>query len=374
MKKIILSLILLISISNCFAQFDNTPFYRSADMDSSLNKSLLLNISLLNFNKDNEYFNNISDGYTLFGNHLAATLAYYPSSNIIIEGGINLRKDFGNSQYKEISPILRSVVKHKNLKFVFGSLYGNVNHQLIEPLYDFERVMSNNQEEGIQFIVDKKRYWSDTWVYWEKMLYPGDSIQEVVSGGTSMLFKIVDKPTLSFGIPFQFTAMHKGGQIDISETPLTTIFNAATGFKVEKKWNHPFFKSLSFEPYAALYHNYSFTVLTPYTSGGAVYLNSTLKTKINSIMLSYWQGNKFQSAHGGGLYSSASSTVNYSYYTEDVRQLILLRFLTDIKVNKDLCITTRFEPVFDLNFDKFEFSMGLYVNYDSSFILKKLKH
>lgn len=373
MKKIILSLLLFISISNCFAQFDNSPFYRSANMDSTLDKSLLLNISLLNFNKDNEYFNNISDGYTLFGNHLSASLAYHPTSYTMIEGGINLRKDFGNNQYQEVSPVLRAVIKHKKSKFVFGSLYGNVNHQLIEPLYDFERVMTNNQEEGIQFIVDKKKYWSDTWVYWEKMLYAADTIQEVVSGGTSMLFKLVDKPTLSFSIPVQFTALHRGGQIDISNTPLTTIFNAATGFKIEKKWNHSFFKSLSLEPYGAFYHNYSFVVQTPYTSGAALYLNSTLKTKLNSIMVSYWQGNKFQSAHGGGLYSSASSTVNYSYYTEDVRQLILVRFLTDIKVAKDFSLTTRFEPVFDLNFDKFEFSMGLYINYDSSFLLKKIK-
>ena len=374
MKKLALSILFISSITSCFAQFDNSPFYRSAKIDSASAKSLSLNISLLNFNKDNEYRNNISDGYTLFGNHLAATLSYQPFSNAVIEGGINLRKDFGNKQYAEVAPILRANIKLGDLNLIFGSLYGNVNHQLIEPLYDFERVMTFNQEEGIQIIVDKKKFWADTWINWENMLYAGDSIQEVVSGGTSLLFKLVDNEKMNFSIPFQFTAMHKGGQIDISEAPLTTIFNGAAGFKLEKKWKHPFFKSMCFEPYAAFYHNYSFTVQTPYTTGGGLYLNYGLKTKLTSILVSYWHGKYFQSSHGGGLYSSVSSTVKYAGYTEDIRQLILLRLLTDIKIGEKLWLTTRFEPVFDLNFDKFEFSMGLYINYDSSFLLKKIKH
>ncbi len=373
MKKLLLFIIISFSISNSFSQIDNTPFKRTPKVDSTLKKSLLLNISLLNFNKDNEYRNNISDGYTLFGNHLSASLQYNPLTNVFIEGGINLRKDFGNNQYQEISPILRAVIKHRRLKFVFGSLYGNVNHQLIQPLYDFERVMTYNQEEGIQLIADKKMFWSDTWVNWEKMIYPGDSVQEIISGGTSMLFKIVNKDKFNFSIPIQFTALHKGGQIDLSPDPLTTIFNGASGFKVEKKWDHPFFRSMSFEPYGAFYYNYSFSVKTPYTKGSGIYLNYTLKTKLSTILLSYWHGEQFQSTHGGGLFNSVSTTVKNSGYIQATRQLILLRLLTDVKLGEKLWLTTRFEPVFDLNFDKFEFSMGLYINYDSSFLLKKLK-
>ena len=35
-------------------------------------------------------------------------------------------------------------------------------------------------------------------------------------------------------LPFQFTATHRGGQIDTIDTPLQTLFNVATGLRVRR--------------------------------------------------------------------------------------------------------------------------------------------
>jgi len=215
------------------AQIDNSPFYRYQQVDSSKNGNLYLSLSHLSFNKDNEYFNKIADGYTLFGNQLSPKLVYFPADNVRLEGGIYLQKDFGNNRYSEIAPVLSVKVKYHDLAMVFGTLEGSLNHNLLEPLYDFEKIMLDRLENGLQLLVDKKRFDLDFWLNWENMLYRGDSTQEKVSGGLSIATELYRSDKLYLSIPFQLTAMHLGGQIDASPLPLTTKLNGGGGVKLE---------------------------------------------------------------------------------------------------------------------------------------------
>ena len=38
---------------------------------------------------------------------------------------------------------------------IFGNLDGSIQHQLIEPIYNFERVITNRLENGAQFLINK---------------------------------------------------------------------------------------------------------------------------------------------------------------------------------------------------------------------------
>jgi len=364
---------LFFSFISSYAQIDNAPFYRFQSIHEENTENLYLSISHLSFNKDNEYFNKIADGYTLFGNQLTTSLVYFPVTNVRIEGGIYLRKDFGNSNYAEIAPVFSVKYQHNNMALIFGTLEGSLNHNLVEPLYDFEKIMLDKNENGIQFLLNKQNLSLDAWINWEKMLYRGDSVQEKVSGGLSSEYKIIHSEKYNVSVPVQFTAMHLGGQIDASDLPLTTKFNSAFGLKTGMNFNHTFFKGIYFEPYYLYYKDFSFEYQDAFQDGDGIYLNLSLKTKLNTIMVSYWNGNEYISTHGGLLYNSRSTTFKNPDYTETKRELLILRFLTDIEIFKGLDITSRFEPFYDVTNKKIEFSLGLYINYNDDFFLKKLK-
>ena len=69
---------------------------------------LRLSLNSFTFFKDNEYFNKIVDGYTLYGTQLNPQLVYYPVQNLRLEGGVFLWKDFGNPQLQQVRPTFRA--------------------------------------------------------------------------------------------------------------------------------------------------------------------------------------------------------------------------------------------------------------------------
>ena len=69
---------------------------------------LRLSVHAFTFFKDNEYFNKIADGYTLFGTQLNPQLVYYPLKELRLEAGVFLWKDFGNPTLKQVRPTYRA--------------------------------------------------------------------------------------------------------------------------------------------------------------------------------------------------------------------------------------------------------------------------
>src|SRR5688572_13448681 len=95
-------LIFLAQIS--YAQLPNQAFQKSAEVNPVYAKELRLGIRTLGFFKNNEYFNKIADGYTLFGYHFMPSLQYYPSEKVKVEAGALLWKDFGSFKITRFQP------------------------------------------------------------------------------------------------------------------------------------------------------------------------------------------------------------------------------------------------------------------------------
>lgn len=372
MKKLLfLNFLSIFLINHALAQLDNSAFYDEITITPNDEKKLYLGINNLNFVKNNEYFNKIADGYTLFGFQLNPKLIYFPSDNVRIDGGIFLWKDFGNERFSQIAPTFAITIKKNDLRFLFGNLTGSLNHRLIEPIYDFEKIMLDRLEHGAQLILKKKWLFMDTWIDWEKMIYRDSPFREEVSGGLSTNFILFNKnESLTFEIPFQFFAYHKGGQIDADTTPLLSVYNTAVGFSVDKKFDSKVFYDLRTDNYFVYYKDFSLTKRQAYNEGTGIYLNLALKTKFLTLMLSYWQGEKYIAEYGGKLYQSLSSKKQ----GEDVRlrQLLFLRFMHDVKITDNIFLVLRFEPYYDFVNEKIEFSHGLYVTYKQDVFLKKL--
>lgn len=351
------------------AQLPNEAFEFRRPLVPADSQRVKLGIYMLGFNKNNEYFNKIADGYTLFGFQAVPYLTYQPTKRLRIDAGLLVRKDFGNPAISAVEPLISIRYEQGPFNVVFGTLEGSLNHRLIEPLYDFERVMTDRLEEGLQFLYQKPSTFLDIWINWERMIYRGSPYQEEVSGGFSFNQKLLGNERWKLKLPLQFLAYHKGGQIDRARQPLETFVNAAAGLELRKDWEQGLLRSLRFQPYAVWYRDFSHELLQPYTEGRGWYVNLAAASKHFEAMLSYWQGEGYMAIKGGALYQSASSTYRWPEHTEDRRELLILRLMLQMPVARNLEVSTRFEPHYDLVHNKFEFSHGMYLNYKTNFNL-----
>ena len=144
--KLILLLLFSVIATENLAQINNNAFIFNETLDSNKNAKWEVDFQSLSYFHNREYFGKIADGYTLFGNQVSPKIVYSPSQKVSIEAGVFAQKDFGNTRFSTIQPIFTIILKKDSTQFRFGNIKGNLNHQLIEPLYNIEGIISNNLE------------------------------------------------------------------------------------------------------------------------------------------------------------------------------------------------------------------------------------
>jgi hypothetical protein len=367
----------LLIIPICLAaQLNNEMFEQRNLIHESDSNTLSFNLRTLGYNKNNEYFSKIADGYTLFGYQINPSISYQPTKHTKFDIGLYAQKDFGNNEYSEVAPTFSFSYLMGDAKLVFGTLEGSLSHRLIEPIYDFEKVMVDRLENGIQLVIDNNWLFFDAWLDWQKMLYTGQNDQEELVGGVSMNYILMDK-NVKISIPLQLLVKHIGGQIDSSPLPLQTYTNTAYGIILD--FHNPdinFIEHLKFDSYYVQYNDFSGEQRRPFQDGSGVYLNMEVRTKFKvEMMVSYWKGHEFLSIQGGQLYPSESSSFKNLSVIEDSRELLILRLMHNLKIADNLTLSSRFEPYFDLINNRFDFSHAFYLNYNTDFrLLKKSRH
>ncbi|UYZ62990.1 hypothetical protein [Hymenobacter weizhouensis] len=374
MLKVLAVGALLLTAQQGLAQLDNRAFLRPMPVGPAYERQLRLDVEAFLFNKDNEYFNKIDEGRTYFGTQLAPRLVYFPSASLRVEAGVFLWKDYGTPRLRQVRPLLTVKYQHGSHRILFGNIQGHLHHGYIEPLFDFERVITNRLEEGLQYQLQKPRLSLDAWVDWQRQQYRFSNFQEEVAGGLAAEATVLgDSTGWWLRVPVQFTATHRGGQLDTIDTPLQTLFNVASGLRVRKPTAARWVRAVHFDGYLTYFNDYSFTRQLPFADGTGLYLNAGADTPLSNLQVAYWRGNGFTSPIGGRLYRSVSSTVNNPDYVEKNRQLLILRVLRDYRLPGNLLLTTRFEPLYDLNHGLFDFSFALYFNFNPSFLLTTVR-
>ncbi len=392
--KILVGLVaVLIRVGEARAQLDNSAFtaakpgeercgdadclddgyYRAAADNATAPQDgdLRLSLHAFTFFKDNEYFSRIVEGYTLYGTQLNPQLVYYPVKNLRLEGGIFLWKDFGNPVLRQVRPTFRATWTTGRQQIILGNVRPNLAHNYIEPMLNFERVMLNPLEEGIQVRYNGTRLTVDQWVDWQRQQYRYSNFQEEVAGGLTSRYRLSRAGSRwHVAVPFQFTGTHHGGQIDTLDKPLQTVFNEALGLEARYRLAGPTLQAVRFNGYVLAYQDYSFTRgQFPFRYGQGLYLNATLETRYVDAMLSYWQGHRFISSLGGDLYQGLSRSVSEPTYSEPNRRLLLVRLMHDFRISDAAALTARVEPVFDLNTRSLDYSFAMYLNFRQEWLL-----
>lgn len=375
MKKQLLAILLTLFSLSTKAQFNNETLFNRIRPTDSLYKELHFNFYNFNYVRNYEYSNKFHDGYTLYGTQLEPQLVYYANPNLAITAGAYLRKDFGNNGIYDAKPLFNLKYHKKDLTLVFGSLEGNIQHNYIEPIYNFERKITTPIEYGTQLLVDKENFKLDSWISWQKMIYKGEAAKEEIVGGLSTETTLLQSGRWKFTIPAQFLAYHQGGQIDVlKEIPLSTLFNGATGFKLHKAVGLNV-KEVFTDNYIAVYKDFSPTKTRAYQGGFGLWLNAGIDTKWGTLVASYWKGNNFLTIKGMPLYQSVSETLYNNGFTQNSRSILAIRYAYQKELIPNLYLDVRLEPHFDLGTPDadFQFNHSFFLTYKESFRIFKKK-
>ncbi|WP_145859927.1 hypothetical protein [Pedobacter suwonensis] len=375
LKKALTLISFLLSSYIASAQFNQSAFENRIRPDSSLVNEVHFNFYNLNYVRNYEYTNDFHDGYTLYGTQLQPQLVYYAHPNLAITAGAFIRKDFGRNGISDAKPLFSVKYHKRNLTLIFGSLEGNIQHRYIEPLYDFERILTTPIEYGTQLLVERKKFTLDAWIAWQKMIYKGDPTKEEIIGGLSTESFLIKNDDWKLSIPAQFLAFHQGGQIDVlKEIPITTMFNGATGIKLHKDINGNI-KQVYTDNYIAVYKDFSPDKRRAYQGGFGLWLNAGVESKWGSLVASYWKGNNFISIKGMPLYESVSDNLYSPGLKQSSRNIVSLRYAYQKELIPHLYLDVRFEPHIDLDHtDKqLQFNHSFFLTYKQDFKLFKAK-
>ena len=352
------------------AQLNNQLFEDRFIVSPEQSQRFRLQFNSLSFLKNTEYFNPIVKGRTLFGNQFNPKLVYQPAANVRIEAGVYAWKDFGNTKFSDIAPTFTIKIKKDSLQFLFGTLEGNLNHRLIEPLYNFDRLITHRLENGVQLVYHKPGFYLDGWIDWQQMIYDQSSFQEKIFAGVNTHLRLLKTQHYQLNSIFQTTIKHQGGQINTGSSPVSTSLNTALGLKLV--WTNTaasFLKGISTEHYWA--HLQTDNPDLVFKNGNGLYLNLTAHYKPFDLMLSYWNASDYVAPLGGDLYQSLSRDVSTPTYTQAKRNLFIVRFLKNWKVLPNLWMSFRVEPHYDFGNAIFEHAEGLYLVYKGDWGLGK---
>jgi len=316
-----------------------------AQQDSISSNSLFFKFDNLNFVKDNEYSNNIADGYTLIGAQLHPKVSFYPHPKANLEIGLFGLTYAGLEKYHKIIPTFSFIYTMKKSKFIMGSYYDDTNHGLIKPLMTEERNLDERAiENGLQYKLKTTNLTLDTWLNWEHFIFRNDTQNEEFVLGFSSLYTPLKNSDWQLDIAFQNLIYHRGGQINTDElesrnvfsmrhTALGLLVNKSTASNAQISLSNYFIQHQTGERPEEFYYQSGYGSLT--------WLNYRFQNWTAGI--GYWYGNEFVSPRGDDMFQSVSTKVDYNFvdgevfevyanYREPERSL----FLGNISYKKEL--------------------------------------
>ena len=291
---------------------------------------LRLDVENLDFLRDNEYAGGRTDGYTLPGFMLRPTLSWQPLDRLKVEAGFNMTAYWGATSYHEVyfkdplrymptgekhrvnmTPFLRVHAKlSPAVDLVIGNIYGGVAHQLPEPLYDEENMMTGRPEAGIQLLTATRHFDLDAWVNWESFIFRQDVHNEAFTVGLSARVKY-NAPGAPVHVytPLQATIQHRGGEIDEVEqsTPVSTLMNAGVGLGIEGNTHRRLLRQVFAEAYLLGYYQQNGN-LWPLGHGYAAYAQAGVRLGANwQVRGGYFYGKDFISLLGLPYFGTVST-------------------------------------------------------------------
>lgn len=256
----------------------------------------------------NEEFLNQSQGATWIGYLLQPKFRYHLSKKTVATAGVHLQQFSGNNTKLKAYPLFSIEHTFSNqLKLIMGHIYGNSHYGLDEQLYHFRHYYLDPVQYGIQFIADGKVFKSQLWLQWRQFIQYDDAFQESLIVGNSSEVKLWSDDKYSISIPFSGTIVHRGGEIDSSPQPVTTVLNVSMGLRGIKKFN----MNKSIELYTKYYifsaidNPIGAAHYLPIDNGNGIKIGGKMLWNRWSMQLDYWDANNYVAPLGEELLTTS---------------------------------------------------------------------
>jgi hypothetical protein len=343
-----------------YAQYDNSFFYADKYEKTIDSSTLLFHFDNFSYFRNTEQTSLVDKGSTYIGFNVLPYVQYSFNKKAQIYGGLLVRYDFGNPKIKTLEPYFKftfdDVLKHT---VVFGSLNGNVQHKLIEPLYDYELAVTDRFEQGLQITKPGKVVEYDLWIDWQSMIYDGDPFNEAFFGGLNFYLHPINSEKNKLSLNAQAITLHKAGEIDKSPYPNSMEYNFAYGLEYTHFFNQEAYLYLA--GYAAYYEDESSFLASGYRDGLGQLAMLRLKHKDYQFVLSYWDSHQFQAPTGEQLYHSIGN--KNSNNPRDYRKMVGARVAYEVELAKNLVFLNRLGGNYNLNHNRFDITMENYLRW-----------
>jgi hypothetical protein len=329
---------------------------------------LLLEIRSNAFFDNLEFFNNIQRGYTLTGFNFEPRLAYEIKSKAKISGGVHLLYFSGERELTRVAPVLTFSTKlTKGLTLNLGTINGKGRHGLPEQLFKAEREFTHQPENGVQFFFKASHIEGETWVNWERSLFKRDTIQEEFTAGISAKILAINGENLNLSLPLYALAVHKGGQINVSSFPVSTLANVAGGVNLSNRFSG--FGTIGFESLLVHGRDISPNPHHPYKKGWAIFPRVYYKSHKWFADMGYWKAKDMILPRGEEIFGSVS-TVSPAFNVSE-RELITGNILYSKDVAKGFSLAIGGKIYYDIRNSLMDYRFFFVASFNDTFLIRR---
>lgn len=372
MRQIIcIAVIFFFTSSFLFSQSLHDIFISDPSIQAKDSNRLYLEVENSNFFKNNEFMGDFKEGYTAIGYYLHPRISYYAGPGTRLSAGVYLQSFSGEDLYYKVKPTFRIQQKiGKNADIILGELYGNLNHGLMEPVYEFDRYIYDHIEEGLQLIFTSRYISGDLWLDWENFILWKDTDREEGTLGFSGAMHVFKNEQFEVNIPLQGVICHKGGQINSTDLPNESLTNVSSGLRFTC---HPSssIDAITVQGHYIYYNDFSPEVKKKYTEGYGFYPSIIVESKHIDFQSAYWYAYKYIAPRGEPLFLSTSS------YRDTVFRAYRNLFINKVSLKKEfgygITSGVKLDVYYNVDDKDIEYSYGIFILFNRRFFLKAIK-
>ena len=360
-------------------------------LDTANVRALKVELESISFFRDNEFSSRLADGYSLPGLWVQPKLTYMPIRQIKLELGLqalifNGANRYPNYVYHDIAlwkgnqytkgmhvlPWFRAQADFRRVSIVLGNIYGGQNHGLIEPLFNPETNLTQDPEMGLQILWDRPHLHADIWLNWQSYIFREDTHQEAFTVGMNWrtIFNSLDS-SLHWYLPVQLVAQHRGGEQNVVNRAVETIWNGSVGAGVRWNVGKRVLKTLTGE-LNGLFSYQQTGDLWPFKSGiaGHAAVRLDLWRFLETGVSYFYAPRHFVSLYGSHFYSTLSVKDEQDYGKLQTAAAHV-RFHHTFARGYTLGADAEAFQTWQGGKNEFSFSFGIYLRINPSFLIKR---
>lgn len=280
------------------------------------------------FVKNNEYFNDFTEGVTHIGYYLHPRVSMPLFDRLLFSMGVYYRQFGSDVKRARVLPSF-SLIHHFSRadRLILGNIESAEQHGLSEIFYREDRRFTHRMEYGLQYIHNSERWTTDLWLDWRQFIQYDDPFPEVFFVGNRSTFRLGTLGSTQIFLEDEFLISHAGGQIDTFQGQDRNTYNIALAIK----GLHTLSEHTQVTVQLAWHKSTGYLLPLPRRSeklqGEGVHGYASMKSKSWSFGVGYWKGSDYTSPIGEHLFLTNLDQQKSVYHKDRELAYVKMRYV-----------------------------------------------